>query len=282
MPDGVGVDDRPDRRDANGGSAEELVYESERTRVTRGSGVDGVAGVVYKTSLGSDAVQRVRHETAILERLTGLPGIPQLAGEATDPTTLWLVDTGGYSLAELIPSMCQRLSAALETALDLSMIVAGMHRRGVIHKDINPGNIVISDTGSAVLIDYDVATTFAEERPDFMHQSEIIGTLAYLAPEQSGRTGRPVDQRARYGGEEFILVLPGADLSVAHQIGQRANAAVAALNEQHTDSPIGFVTVSVGVAAIMPSSENTPADLIRMADTELYEAKRNGRNRVGA
>jgi diguanylate cyclase (GGDEF)-like protein len=92
---------------------------------------------------------------------------------------------------------------------------------------------------------------------------------------------RGADLAARYGGEEFILVLPGADLSVAHRIGERANAAVAALHEQHVGSPIGIVTISVGVAAIMPSSENTPADLIRMADAELYEAKRNGRNRVG-
>jgi serine/threonine protein kinase len=179
MPDGDIVDERTGRRDANGGSVEELVYQNEHTRVTRRSGAEGVANVICKTSLGSDAVQRVRHETAILERLAGLTGIPQLAGEAADPAVLRLVDTGGSSLAEWLPSLCQRPSAALDIALDLSATIAGMHRRGVIHKDINPGNIVVSDVGSAVLIDYDLATTFAEERPDFTHQSEIIGTLSH-------------------------------------------------------------------------------------------------------
>ena len=45
-------------------------------------------------------------------------------------------------------------------------------------------------------MDFALATTFAELRPEFTHHSEIVGTLAYLAPEQTGRTGRPVDQRA--------------------------------------------------------------------------------------
>ena len=46
------------------------------------------------------------------------------------------------------------------------------------------------------LVDFALATSLAEIRPEFTHHAEIVGTLAYLAPEQTGRTGRPVDQRA--------------------------------------------------------------------------------------
>src|SRR5918999_1129487 len=71
-----------------------------------------------------------------------------------------------------------------------------MHRRGVMHRDIAPANIVISPEGTPCLVDFALATSFAEIRPEFTHHTEIVGTLAYLAPEQTGRTGRSVDQRA--------------------------------------------------------------------------------------
>jgi serine/threonine protein kinase len=66
----------------------------------------------------------------------------------------------------------------------------------VMHRDITPANIIISREGAPCLVDFALATTFAEICPDFTHYTEIVGTLAYLAPEQTGRTGRLVDQRA--------------------------------------------------------------------------------------
>ena len=156
----------------------------------------GAASVVRKEMLGSGAMQRVRHEVAVLGRLAGVTGVPQLADGPAQPTVLWLVDSRGSAMAEQLGSWRRRMSEVLSAGLHLSTIVAEIHRRGVIHKDINPANILVSDAGAVTLIDFDLATTFAEERPEFAHQSEITGTLAYLAPEQSGRTGRLVDQRA--------------------------------------------------------------------------------------
>jgi serine/threonine protein kinase len=63
-------------------------------------------------------------------------------------------------------------------------------------RDITPANIVICRGGASCLVDFALATSFAEIRPEFTHHTEIVGTLAYLAPEQTGRTGRSVDQRA--------------------------------------------------------------------------------------
>jgi diguanylate cyclase (GGDEF)-like protein len=94
-------------------------------------------------------------------------------------------------------------------------------------------------------------------------------------------TVRETDVAARYGGEEFTFVLPGADLRTAYRISRRANEAVAALREEHVGSSFGIVTVSIGVAAAVPSPEKTHAELVRTADAKLYEAKHNGRNQVG-
>src|SRR5262249_4364368 len=107
---------------------------------------------------------------------------------------LVLADAGGASLA----ATAKPLGAAelIELATRLARTVAAMHGRGVIHRDIQPGNIVCAPDGAPCLVDFSAATTFAEIRPDFAHHSEIVGTLAYVAPEQTGRTGRSVDHRA--------------------------------------------------------------------------------------
>ena len=81
-------------------------------------------------------------------------------------------------------------------AAGLAKAVAGMHGRGVLHRDICPANIVLSCDGAPCLVGFGLARSLAEIRPEFTHHSQIVGTLAYLAPEQTGRTGRPVDQRA--------------------------------------------------------------------------------------
>jgi diguanylate cyclase (GGDEF)-like protein len=115
-----------------------------------------------------------------------------------------MVDVGGVSLADMLSASddghrgirCGSDAIDVVTfALALAGVVAGVHRAGVVHKDINPANILVCDE-QPVLIDWDLATTFAEDRPGFTHVHAIAGTLAYLAPEQTGRIGRGVDQRA--------------------------------------------------------------------------------------
>ncbi len=91
-----------------------------------------------------------------------------------------------------------------------------------------------------------------------------------------------MDLVARYGGEEFLVILPGADLAGGAIIAERMRAAVAALNHPHAGASRGFVTVSIGVASLIPSAERTPQDLIDAADANLYEAKRGDRNMVHA
>jgi predicted ATPase/signal transduction histidine kinase len=168
------------------------VHESERTRVTRLPCAEG--SVIRKEPLGPDAEHRLRHEMAILERLRGVEGVAQLAKAPRYPGSIVLVDVGGRSLAALAKPLA--VDDLISLAVQLAATVARMHRRGVIHRDITPANIVISRGGTPCLVDFALATPFAEIRPDFTHYAEIAGTLAYLAPEQTGRTGRLVDQRA--------------------------------------------------------------------------------------
>jgi serine/threonine protein kinase len=170
----------------------EVVHESERTRVTRlflGGGT-----VVRKEPLGPGSDRRLRHELAILERLRGVPGIAQVLDDPRYPGSVVLADAGGSSLAGLAKPMA--VDDLILLAVDLARAVAAMHGAGVMHRDITPTNIVLAGDGAPCLVDFALAMVVAEIRPEFTHHAEIVGTLAYLAPEQTGRTARSVDQRA--------------------------------------------------------------------------------------
>ena len=160
----------------------EVLIASERTRVTRVF-LPGRT-VIRKEPLGADAQRRLRHELAMLERLRGATGIAQLADAPPYPGSIVLVDVGGASAVELPKPLA--VDDLVGLAVDLARAVAEMHRRGVMHRDIAPANIVVSGEGAPCLVDFALATLLAEVRPDFTHHSEIVGTLAYLAPEQTG------------------------------------------------------------------------------------------------
>ncbi|HEX6521959.1 MAG TPA: AAA family ATPase [Streptosporangiaceae bacterium] len=170
----------------------EIVHESGRTRITRLFLPEGT--VIRKEPLGPDAERRVRHEVAMLERLRGVKGLAQLADDSRYPGSVVLEDAGEASLAGVTKPLPGDNLTGL--GLGLARAVAGMYHRGVIHRDITPANIVVSDDGVPCLVDFALASSFAEIRPEFTHHAQITGTLAYLAPEATGRTGRPADQRA--------------------------------------------------------------------------------------
>ena len=104
--------------------------------------------------------------------------------------------------------------------------------------------------------------------------------LVHVATRLRSRCSRPRDVVARYGGEEFVALLPSTSLDSARRLAESVRRDVAGRNAEPGAGENAHVTVSLGVAAMIPSSERSPADLIRAADVLLYAAKRTGRNRV--
>jgi diguanylate cyclase (GGDEF)-like protein len=96
------------------------------------------------------------------------------------------------------------------------------------------------------------------------------------------RNIRDIDLAARYGGEEFAIVMPGADVAAAATLAKRLQRAVEMLAEPHPRVAGGTITVSIGVAGMVPSPGSVPDRLVELADAQLYQAKRAGRNRVMA
>ncbi len=100
---------------------------------------------------------------------------------------------------------------------------------------------------------------------------------------------RAADMAARYGGEEFVMVFPDTTAAVALGLAERARKNVAALRIAHRRSSIAardavdggpYVSISLGVASVVPCEPMSSAALIAAADAALYEAKRRGRNQA--
>ena len=107
---------------------------------------------------------------------------------------------------------------------------------------------------------------------------DCLVTVAQVLSSCVQRTG---DLIARYGGEEFVVLLPESDLDGALKIAKDCHAAILNAKLPHVTSNISvYVTVSIGVTAMLPIYERSNTLLIEQADIALYQAKHSGRNRV--
>jgi len=104
--------------------------------------------------------------------------------------------------------------------------------------------------------------------------------LRKVASLIDGHARRPGDLVARYGGEEFAFLAPAQDADAALTLVEMIRGALEAKALPHAMSPLECVTISVGVAAVVPTVGGAPETLVKMADDALYRAKRQGRNRA--
>ncbi len=129
-----------------------------------------------------------------------------------------------------------------------------------------------------IMIDIDY---FKKYNDRFGHQAgdeclrQIAATFALVVH-------RSHDLVARYGGEEFAVVLPETDMEGVLAVAENLRVRVADLRIHHPESPYGHVTISEGVASVIPAPESFTHQLIEAADSALYHSKRAGRNRVSA
>ncbi len=107
-----------------------------------------------------------------------------------------LEDFGGESLDVLLNSSNFTLSEFLDIAIKIAEILSQIHAANIIHKDLNPSNLVFNPTtGQLKIIDFGISTVFTRENTPIKHPNLLEGTLAYMSPEQTGRMNRSLDYR---------------------------------------------------------------------------------------
>jgi diguanylate cyclase (GGDEF)-like protein len=129
---------------------------------------------------------------------------------------------------------------------------------------------------SLLLVDVDLFKQF-NDRFGHLAGDDCLRKVAMVLNESAQRPG---DLAARYGGEEFALILPAITALGAMGLAMQIRARLDALAIPHPDMPMGKVTVSIGVATMVPDMQALPEHVIQAADRALYVAKNEGRDRV--
>ncbi|MGE5342574.1 MAG: two-component regulator propeller domain-containing protein [Candidatus Omnitrophota bacterium] len=131
-------------------------------------------------------------------------------------------------------------------------------------------------TMALMMIDVDF---FKKYNDTYGHQAGDA-CLKQTAEVIAAAARRPGDLAARYGGEEFVVILSDTSEEGAYRAAEEIRSEIEALHIPHSRSPMGSVTISLGVAVRVPRQGERMEELISLADRALYIAKEKGRNRV--
>jgi diguanylate cyclase (GGDEF)-like protein len=166
------------------------------------------------------------------------------------------------------------------TALDDALTGISNRRRfdEVLHDEFRRARRLQLPLG-LVMLDIDYFTAY-NQRYGHLGADDCFRRLALAVKSALWRSG---DHMARYEGAKLAVLLPATDEHGALRLAGRLREAVIAMEIEHSGSPIGKVTVSGGVASLVPyMAEHSGSDLLEAANRALYNAKLDGRNCVRA
>ena len=170
--------------------AVQRLHTSRRSTVDRAIRIADARAVIVKQPaddvVAAEALSRVQHEHDLLRSVQG-PGVVEALEIVRDGHRAALIlEDFGADLARWIAERRFSIGEALDVAIEVARSLARIHAAGMVHKDINPSNIVYDPvTRTAKLIDFDLASRATAADPRAGWAAE--GTLHYLAPEQTGR-----------------------------------------------------------------------------------------------
>jgi predicted ATPase/signal transduction histidine kinase/tRNA A-37 threonylcarbamoyl transferase component Bud32/DNA-binding NarL/FixJ family response regulator len=189
---------------------ENLIYRAIQ-RVDETSVIIKILKAEYPTL---EELSRLRHEYQVLQELIDVEGVIRPLGLENYQNRLALVleDFSGISLQRFINEQQLSLKNFLFIAIQLASVLANIHDKQIIHKDIKPHNIIINTkTLKIKLIDFSIASYLVKESQAASKSDVLEGSLAYMSPEQTRRINRSVDHRTDFYslGVTFYQMLTG-------------------------------------------------------------------------
>ncbi|MCU1258120.1 MAG: histidine kinase [Bryobacterales bacterium] len=174
---------------------EEFVLRREHSNQPGSSSVLLVVPVSTRPAVAT--LRKLEHEYSLRDELDSAWAVRPLAiAEHHGRPVLVLDDPGGESLDQLLAGPME-MTQFLRLAVGLAMALSGLHKRGLIHKDVKPANVLVAPaTGEVRLMGFGIASRLPRERQAPAPLELIAGTFPYMAPEQTGRMNRSIDSRS--------------------------------------------------------------------------------------
>lgn len=184
-----------------------LIYESDRSKIfTAEAENEGL--VILKEDKTGD-LSRVHNEAIIgaQNNLKKLSSVFLYNGR----TLMMREFIPGKSLNEMIGGKGMAVPEFLALAIKISNALQHFHQSGLLHKDVNPKNIIVSEVGEVHLIDFEFGAAIIQQEMQFEPLPLLVGTVEYISPEQTGRMNRKVDHRSDYYslGATFYEMITG-------------------------------------------------------------------------
>ncbi|MGL4503689.1 MAG: AAA family ATPase [Planktothrix sp.] len=181
------------------------IYESDNSIVYRGLKESENQPVIIKVLKGEypslEQIARYKLEYEINQKLFQVEGVVK-SYHLENYQNHWLIiseDFGGENLKAVSEELSRNLKLFLSIAIQVTQTLGKIHQANIIHKDLNPFNLVYNrETEQAKIIDFGISTLFSRENPTFKNPNVIEGTLAYMSPEQTGRMNRALDYRTDF------------------------------------------------------------------------------------
>jgi diguanylate cyclase (GGDEF)-like protein len=180
------------------------IYESDRSLVYRGIRESDRQAVILKI-LKLDyplpkhlATYRQEYE---LTNSLNIPGVIAAYSIEKYNNTLAIIfeDFGGEALKIIVSQQKLTLQDFLKVAIEITEVLAQLHSLNIIHKNLNPANIVFNpQTGELKLIDFGIATILTNENTTLKNPNDLDADLSYISPEQTGRMSRSLDYRTDF------------------------------------------------------------------------------------
>ncbi|MDP8965654.1 MAG: serine/threonine-protein kinase PknK, partial [Cyanobacteriota bacterium] len=196
-------------------SANSLIYRAIRERDNKAV----ILKVLKEDYPTPQELTRYKQEYEITRHLNLDGAIKAFALEPYQRTLVIIFEDFGASSLKLL--MDERMKAGtramplqefLRLAIQITQSLGTIHAASVIHKDINPSNIVLNpETEQLKIIDFGISTVLTRSNPNLSHPNVLEGTLAYISPEQTGRMNRYLDYRTDFYslGVTFYELLTG-------------------------------------------------------------------------